>query len=121
MNKSYKIKQNCIQILILCSFVQVYFLKKIYSILIFNIADLILLEKNVIQKKNVDKFTYIIWQKKMLQLKNMRDTSPFDYTILLRRQINNYNVKKKQFIFINKLKYFDLFIEYYCLIIMIKI
>ena len=50
MNKSYKIKKLCLQILIFCSFVQVYFLKFFYSNLIFNIADLILLGKNATQK-----------------------------------------------------------------------
>ena len=47
INKSYKIKKNCLQILILCFFFKVYFFEKIYSILIFNIASLILMEKNV--------------------------------------------------------------------------
>ena len=60
INKSY-IKKNWLQILILCSFVQVYFLKKIYSVLIFNIVDLILLEKKNSKKQKEDKFTYIIY------------------------------------------------------------
>ena len=51
MNKSYKITK-WLQNLILCSFVQVYFLKKNYSVLIFNIVDIILLEKNTTYKKN---------------------------------------------------------------------
>ena len=64
MNKCYK--KNSLQILILCSFIQVYFLKKNYIILIFNIADLILLGKKYNSKKQkADKFTYIICNSKI--------------------------------------------------------
>ena len=66
MNKSYKIKKLCLQILIFCSFVQVYFLKIFYINLIFNIVDLILLGKNATKKKQkVDKFTYTICNSKI--------------------------------------------------------
>ena len=66
MNKSYKIKKtNWLQTLILCSFVQVYFLKKNYSVFIFNIVHLILLGKKNSKKQKVDKFTYIICNSKI--------------------------------------------------------
>ena len=104
MNKFYKIKINWLQILIFCSFVKVYFFKKIYSILISNIADLILLRK-IYNSKKKGRQIYLHY----LQFKNIRTTSRLDYTVLLRRQISNYSMKKKtQFIFKNKLKYFDL-------------
>ena len=90
MNKSYQIKKYLAPNFNFVLFCSSLFLEKIYSILIFNIADLILLEK-IQLKKTKGRQIYL----HDLQLKNMQVTSHFDYIVLFRRQISNYSMQKQ--------------------------
>ena len=89
MNKSYKKKLalNCYFVLFCSSL-----LKKN---LIFNIYDLILPGKNYSLKKTKGKQIFLNY----LQLKNIRNTFRFDYTVLFRRQISNYSMQIFLFFF----------------------
>ena len=63
-------------------------LTKIYSFLIFNIVDLILLEKKTSQKKKLTNLPTLS------TIKIYTSHFPFPLDCLFRRQINNYSAKK---------------------------
>ena len=84
MNKSYK--KKLLLILNLCSFVQVYFLKKMD----FEFLKSIITRGKIQLKKTKGKQICLHYP----QLKNIQGIFRFDYTVLFRRQINNYSTQK---------------------------